>query len=111
MQESYSEVLARHAGPESYADGGDTVGVATTGVHAGPVSSSEIRFFSCADAVQTVGRQDRYVRYGQARSGHGGVEDLAHAWKLQVREPGDPIGRLEEVASRGSKTPLEVRRT
>jgi len=37
MKESYSEVLARHAGPESYADRGNTLGVATTGVHAGPV--------------------------------------------------------------------------
>jgi hypothetical protein len=35
MQESYSENLASYAGPESYADGGDTVGVATAGVHAG----------------------------------------------------------------------------
>ena len=52
MKESYGEVLARHAGPESYAGGGNTVGVATTGVHAGPVLSSVIRFISCADAVQ-----------------------------------------------------------
>ncbi len=58
MKESYGEVLARHAGPESYAGGGNTVGVATTGVHAGPatqrVPGSVNRFISCADAVQTV---------------------------------------------------------
>ena len=35
MKESYSEDLASYAVPESYADGGDTVGVATAGVHAG----------------------------------------------------------------------------
>ena len=52
MKESYSEVLARHAGPESYADGGDTVGVATAGVHAGPVLSSVNSFFPRADVVQ-----------------------------------------------------------
>lgn len=31
MRESYTENLASYAGPESYADGGDTVGVATAG--------------------------------------------------------------------------------
>ena len=40
MKESYGKVLARHAGPESYAGGGNTVGVATTGVHAGPATQS-----------------------------------------------------------------------
>lgn len=45
MKESYSEAPARHAGPESYADRGNTLGVATAGVHAGPVLSSE-RFSS-----------------------------------------------------------------
>ena len=42
MKESYSEAPARHADPESYADRGNTLGVATAGVHAGPVLSSEI---------------------------------------------------------------------
>ena len=37
MKESYSEVFARHAGPESYADRGNTLGVATTGVHAATI--------------------------------------------------------------------------
>ncbi len=57
MKESYSEVLARHAGPESYADRGNTLGVATAGVHAGPatqrVPGSVNRFIPCADVVQT----------------------------------------------------------
>ena len=53
MKESYSEVLARRAGPESYADDGDIVGVATAGVHAGPVLSSVNSFIPCADVVQT----------------------------------------------------------
>lgn len=33
MRESYTENLASYAGAESYADGGDTVGVATAGGH------------------------------------------------------------------------------
>ncbi len=52
MKESYSEVRAGHADPESYADDGDIVGVATAGVHAGPVLSSVNRFIPCADVVQ-----------------------------------------------------------
>ena len=41
MRESYSEDLTSHTVPESYTDGGDTVGVATTGVLAGKLLSSE----------------------------------------------------------------------
>ena len=60
MKESYSEVFARHADPESYADRGNTLGVATAGVHAGPVWSSVNRFIPCADVVQTAeGNIDR----------------------------------------------------
>ena len=60
MKESYSEVLARHTGPESYADRGNTLGVATTGVYAGPVLSSVNSFIPCADAVQAAeGNIDR----------------------------------------------------
>ena len=52
MKESCSEVLAGHADPESYADDGNIVGVATTGAHAGPVLSSVNSFISRADVVQ-----------------------------------------------------------
>jgi hypothetical protein len=45
MKESYSEDLASHAGPELYAGDGNIAGVATTGVHAGQVLSSENRNF------------------------------------------------------------------
>ena len=94
MKESYSEVLARHAGPESYADGGNTVGVATTGVHAGPVLSSVNSFIPCADVVQTAEGKIVVCARWQAHDERGGVGDLVHVWKLQAREPGDPIGSL-----------------
>lgn len=45
MKESYEQGLASHLGPESYADGGNAVGVAMTGVHAGQLLSSEISTF------------------------------------------------------------------
>jgi hypothetical protein len=94
IKESYSEVLARHAGPESYADDGNIVGVATAGVHAGPVLSSVNSFIPCADGVQAVEGKIVACVQRQVRDGHGGVEDLAHVWKLQAREPGEPMGSL-----------------
>ena len=65
MEESYSEALARNAGPESYADGGDTVGVATAGVHTGPVLSSVNSFFPRADTVQAAEGNIAWVATGK----------------------------------------------
>ncbi len=42
MRESYSEGLASHTGPESWAGARKGAGEALTGVHAGQVSSCEI---------------------------------------------------------------------
>ena len=52
MKESYSEILARYAGPESYAGGGNTAGVATAGVHAGPEIELRYPAIPRADMVQ-----------------------------------------------------------
>ena len=68
MKESHSEVLARHAGPESYADDGNIVGVAMTGVHAGPVLSSVIRLIPCADVVQVAEGEIDYAFGGKHSS-------------------------------------------
>ena len=108
MRESYSEVLARHAGPESYADHGNMMGVATTGVHAGPVLSSVNHFIPCADAVLVAeGKTDR-ASDGKHDTDTAESKTWSMHGKLQAREPGDPIGLLEEVASSGQKTPLEA---
>jgi len=107
MKESYSEVIARHAGLESYADGGNTVGVATTEVHVGRVLSS-VNLIPRADVVLVAESNTLVIAEGDDRKGRGGVEDLGHAWKLQAREPGDPIGLLEEVTSSGQKTLQEA---
>jgi hypothetical protein len=45
MKESYEQGLASRLGPESYAGGGNAMGVAMTGVHAGQSLSSEISTF------------------------------------------------------------------
>ncbi len=111
MKESYSEVVAEHAGPESYADDGNIVGVVTAGVHPGP--AIELRkqvLLECRHRLAS-GRQHRGGRNWQDRCGLGGVEDLEHGWKLQTREPGDPTSLSEEVADSGPKTLQEVKRT
>jgi hypothetical protein len=110
MKESYSEIVAGYAGPESYAEGGDTLGVVTAGVHPGP--AIELRkqdFLECRRCL-ACGRQYHRGRYRPDPGGLGGVEDLEHGWKLQTREPGDPTCLSEEVADSGPKTLLEVTR-
>ena len=111
MKESYSEVLARHAGPEPYAGDGNITGVATAGEHLGP--EIELRKEACPACrhFQAVGRQHREDRLGEISLERGGVKGLAHGWKLQTREPGDPTSLSEEVADSGPKTPREAQRT
>ena len=110
MKESYSEILARYAGPESYADDGNIVGVVTAGVHPGP--AIELRkqvLLECRRRLAR-GRQHRQGRNWQDLNGLGGVEDLEHGWNLQTREPGDPRNLSEEVADSDPKTPQEATR-
>ena len=111
MKESYSEILARYAGPESYAERGDTVGVVTAGVHPGREIELRKQAVPLCRHSLARGRQHQPGRYWQDWVGRGGVEDLAHGWKLQTREPGDPRSLPEEVAGSGPKTPPEVTRT
>ena len=108
MKESYSEIVAEYAGPESYADDGNIVGVATAGVHAGPEIELRYQAISRAHTVKLVEGNTEPVVKGEIGLGRGGVEGLEHVWKLQAREPGDPIGSLghAEMAHRkdGQKT-------
>lgn len=110
MKESYSEMLAPCAGPESYADRGNTIGVATAGVHLGPAIELRKDAFSVCRHFQACGRQNRCDRNGEIAPGRGGVKDLVHGWKLQTREPGGPMSLSEAVADSGPKTPQEVPR-
>ena len=76
MKESYSEDLASHTGPELYADDGNVVGVATTGVHAGQPLSSEITCLVCRRSA-AIGRQYRAYRQGEIHSGTAESETLS----------------------------------
>ena len=91
MKESYSEIVARYAGPESYADDGNIVGVVTAGVHPGPEIELRKQAVPLCRHPLARGRQHQPSRYRQDLVGRGGVEDPVHAWKLQTREPGDPV--------------------
>lgn len=80
MKESYSEGLASHTGPELYAGDGNIAGVATTGVHAGPVLSSEMRLFVCRPcpdcgkatfSLASLGKQGRDTAESKTLSMHG----------------------------------------
>ena len=98
MKESYSEIVAEYAGPESYANGGNTVGVATAGVHAGPEIELRYQAVPRAHIVKLMEGKTEPIANGEIGLGRGGVEGLEHAWKLQAREPGDPIGSLGHAA-------------
>lgn len=111
MKESYSELLARDAGPESYADRGNTVGVVTAGVHPGPEIELRKQVVSLCRHPLAGGRQYRPGRYWRDLEGLGGVEDLEHGWKPQAREPGDPMSLRKVVIRSGPRTLQEVMRT
>ena len=69
MKESYKEFLARNFGPESYADQGNLLGVATAGVQLGRV----IEFRNPQQFVRrhpgTIGRQHVGDRHGEISHG------------------------------------------
>ncbi len=107
MKESYNEILAKYVGPESYADGGNTVGVVTAGVHLGLGIELRNQAFPECRHLRSGGRQHRTGRYWQDLRGLGGVEDPEHGWKLQTREPGDPISSLHCARGQPARTVSE----
>ena len=111
MKESYSEFLARNAGPESYAGRGNTAGVVTAGVQPGVVSELRKQGRPECRRYRAGGRQHDHSRYRQDGDRFGGVEELQHGWKPHAREPGDPVSLSTSVIDSGPKTPQEVQRT
>jgi hypothetical protein len=68
MKASYSEDLASHAGPELYAGDGNITGVATTGVHAGRVLSSEMRRSVCRPCPDCGKATSFFTLFGKRRT-------------------------------------------
>ena len=92
MKESYDEELAIHIGLDPYADDVNVVGVASArGTGRLGILSSEILTFVCRPC-NVMGKTTRLAASGRAVKRHGGVVEPQHVWKLQTREPGDPIG-------------------
>ena len=91
MKESYEENLASDFGPDPYAGGGNTPGVASARGNAGQPLSSEIITSVCRLCV-VKGKAISLGALRQACGGHGGVLDPVHTWTFQAREPGDPAG-------------------
>jgi hypothetical protein len=97
MKESYDEELAIHIGLDPYADDGNVVGVASArGTGRLVILSSEILIFVCRPC-NVMGKATRLAASWRAVKRHGGVVEPQHVWKLQTREPGDPIGLLITV--------------
>ena len=111
MQVSYSEILAENTGPESYADRGNTMGVVTAGGQLGAAIELRKQSFSECRHCRGCGRQYGRRRYWRDGGRFGGVKELRHGWKLQAREPGDPVSLSASVTDSGPKTPQEVQRT
>ena len=77
MQESYSEDLASHAGPESCVSARKDRGEALTGGSAGELLSREIRRVRGADAVSKSGRQHLLSCQGERQSSHARSQTLS----------------------------------
>ena len=109
MKEFYSEDLASHTGPESYADRGNPLGVATARGILGPVIESRYVHRPACRPARTRGRQHPMIALARSDE-RGGACELWHGWKLQTRQPGDPIGLLDLVTESGSETSLRATR-
>ena len=112
MKESYSEVLARHAGPKPYADDGNVVGVASVEGTGRPAIELRNPHFR-APTLWCQGEGDMRNRVLASDQQHGGVVEPEHAWKLQTREPGDPVSfhfRSRRISTKwnGQKTSQAV---
>jgi hypothetical protein len=91
MKESYEQGLAGPLGPEPYADNGNVVGVAWARGTCRP--GIELRnHHSRVPTLSFKWKATRDTTLRQVVSRRGGVVDPEHAWKLQSREPGDPVG-------------------
>lgn len=91
MKESYDEELATRIGPDPYAESGNVLGVASvtgTGRRAIELRNHNFR----ASTLWCQGEDNMRNRDMASDQQHGGVVEPMHAWKLQTREPGDPIG-------------------
>src|SRR5262249_16040482 len=89
-----SEGPANHTGPVSCAGVGNGAGEALTGEHAGRVWSPEIAGRPGCRRAPNTRKALLSTPFWPGGDGPGGVEDLWHASKHCVRNPGDPASGL-----------------
>ena len=95
MQESYSEDLASHAGPESCTVARKGGREALTGACAGELWSREIIRVRGADAVSVSGRQHLLSRKGERQPSHARSQNLSmhgHTSRENREIPWPPVG-------------------
>ena len=109
MKESYREDLASHSGLESYADGGNAVGVASARGTGRPA----IELRNHPSRVPTLwwrGKATRLGRdHGEWRCGTAESKNLSMSGNFQAREPGDPNG-FHDVGSTSGTVRERLRR-
>ena len=76
MKESYSEIVAEYAGPESYAGNGNIAGVAMAGVHAGPEIELRYQAIPRADTVRLVEGNIESIALGKIGCDHRKASEL-----------------------------------
>ena len=112
MKESYGEELAIRIGLDPYAGGGNVLGVASGKGTRRPAIELRNPHFR-APTLWCQGEGNMQSRDMASDEQHGGVVEPRHAWKLQTREPGDPIrfhfnSRPISMNWNGQKTPQAV---
>lgn len=111
MKESYNKILAKYAGPKSYADDVNIGGLATAGVHAGPAMELRFQAIPCADNVKLVEGNIETIVTSKIVSGRSGIEGLEHVWiRWRTRSSSIPYARcgahlLASDASRAGMNP------
>ncbi len=110
MKESYNEILAKYVGPESYADGGNTVGVVTAGVHLGLGIELRKHAFPECRHRRASGRHTAQVATGKTCMGSAESKTQSMGGNFKHENRGDPRSLSEKVADSGPKTPPEVKR-
>jgi hypothetical protein len=112
MQESYSEGLAIHTGPESCGHFREGMPEALTGVHAGRVLSRVSSYVTVrsADAVENVGRQHWRCRYREACSGSARSETpcthgnfLRRNWEIPCLALSDDGNKVRTANPQGAR--------
>ncbi len=107
MKVPYSELLVRNAGPESYADRGNAVGVVSAGAQRGAPIELRKQSLSECPHHRGCGRQHGRSRYWRDDVRFGGVEERLQAPNTGTGRSHKHVGSTSVSGTDvGPKTPL-----